>query len=125
MVYKGNQKWSFGMISNLRKGESRSSKVDILILLLNSTPIFFCLVAEFLVMWNDLKWPGEADLERSLIQLGQTPAQTTSSPVKAVIKDKKKSKKASRQRQAKIQNTHLDIDLTKDYVPPTEPSTKM
>jgi len=80
---------------------------------------------EFLTTWNDLKWPGEADLERSLIQLGQTPAQTTSSPVKAVIKDKKKNKKASRQRQAKIQNTHLDIDLTKDYVPPTEPSTKM
>lgn len=76
-------------------------------------------------MWNDLKWPGENDLDRALAQLGQTPAHTTSGPVRGAIKDKKNKKKANRQRHAKIQNTHLNIDLTKDYVPPTETSTKM
>lgn len=72
-------------------------------------------------MWNDLKWPLEADIERSLIQLGQTVAQTTAGPVKSVIKDKKGKKKSNRMRHAKIQNTHLNIDLTKDYVPAPEP----
>lgn len=71
-------------------------------------------------MWQALKWPAEADLLKSLDQMGQTPAQTSAAPVKPV-NSKKKGKKGTRQRQSKIQNTHLNIDLTKDYVPPTEP----
>lgn len=110
------------MIFNPLTAENRSNKASILIYY--SIACQLILFTEFLAIWNDLKWPGEADLERSLIQIGQTPAQTTSGPVKTAVKDRKKGKKASRQRQAKIQNTHLDIDLTKDYVP-TEPSTKM
>lgn len=82
--------------------------------------------AEFLTMWNDLKWPGELDLDRALAQLGQTPARTSATPVKAHARNgKKKEKKAQRARHAKIQNTHLNIDLTKDYVPPGEGSGKM
>lgn len=83
--------------------------------------------AEFVTLWNDLKWPGENDLDRALAQLGQTPARTSANPVKATGRNKKKEKKSQRQRHAKIQNTHLNIDLTKDYVPPTsaDASTKM
>ena len=80
----------------------------------------FVSLSEFLSMWNGLKWPAtDADLDTSLRSLGVAPAQTTEGPVKANLKDnnKKKRRNQNRARHAKIQNTHLDIDLTKDYVP--------
>jgi hypothetical protein len=71
-------------------------------------------------MWNDLKWPSTVpeELEKALHLLGQTPAQTTATPVKSQNRDRKKRKGQARVRTSKILNTHLDIDLTKDYVVP-------
>ncbi|KAF8316412.1 transcription initiation factor IIE, beta subunit [Clavulina sp. PMI_390] len=81
--------------------------------------------SEFLTMWNDLKWPAENDLERALNQLGQTPARTTPNGVLAPVKERKKKTKAPRTRQVKFQNTHLDIDLSRDYVPPPPEPKKL
>lgn len=82
---------------------------------------------EFLDMWSSLRWPIPADVEKSLLALGQTPARTSSSTLtsSSTTRKEKGKKKANRMRHAKIQNTHLDIDLTRDYVPPNQDPPKM
>ena len=73
-------------------------------------------------MWQNLKWPAEGDLERVLMSMNRTVAQTNGSTALAMNKNQKnkKSRKSARTRHVKIQNTHLaNIDLTKDYTPPS------
>lgn len=86
---------------------------------------FFATYPEFLEMWSALRWPAIIDIEKSLQILGQTPAQISNSAIAPTTKKEKGKKKANRMRHAKIQNTHLDIDLTKDYVPPTQEPGKL
>jgi len=74
------------------------------------------------LMWQSLKWPAEGDLERVLTSMNRTVAQTSGSTALGMNKNQrnKKSKKPARARNVKIQNTHLaNIDLTKDYTPPS------
>jgi len=73
---------------------------------------------EFNDLWHSLQVPPDADLVKALQSEGL--ATTASETLTPRVQQKKKGKKSGpRQRQARITNTHLkmDIDLSKDYVP--------
>ncbi|KAF9010735.1 transcription initiation factor IIE subunit beta [Cyathus striatus] len=74
---------------------------------------------EFRDLWHSLKVPNDVDLLRELTSEG---LQATSSEavVPKAPSTKKKNKRAPRQRQVRITNTHLkgEIDLSRDFVAP-------
>ncbi|KAH8831013.1 hypothetical protein DL96DRAFT_805605 [Flagelloscypha sp. PMI_526] len=75
---------------------------------------------EFRDIWHSLKVPTDADLLRELAAEGlQVTAAQGAAPQKAQTKGKKK-RSAPRQRQVRVTNNHLGIDLSQDYVPPTK-----
>ncbi|KAG8934299.1 hypothetical protein FRC02_010253 [Tulasnella sp. 418] len=71
---------------------------------------------EFLSLWADLHNPVEADLLRSLERDGLQATASESLPIKPLPTKKKGKKPRTSTRPAKITNTHLAIDLSKDFV---------
>ncbi|KAF8643125.1 hypothetical protein AX16_009217 [Volvariella volvacea WC 439] len=79
---------------------------------------------EFVDLWHELKVPNDVDLLRQLASDGLQAAvsETVAPKVPAVTKKKGKKGGPPRPRAIRLTNTHLkgEIDLTKDYVPPTK-----
>ncbi|ORY98003.1 hypothetical protein BCR43DRAFT_530858 [Syncephalastrum racemosum] len=65
-------------------------------------------------MWSSIKVPDETDLPKALEDAG---LKTMEVFEKKVVTEPKLKRSKTRNRKIKITNTHLDIDLSKDYVP--------
>ncbi|KAJ7102345.1 transcription initiation factor IIE subunit beta [Mycena belliarum] len=76
---------------------------------------------EFMDLWHGLQLPDDVELRRELAKEGLQLTTAAQAPLRPTGKKKGKRGGAPRQRQVRLTNTHLagDIDLTRDYAPPT------
>ncbi|KAH9177285.1 transcription initiation factor IIE subunit beta [Lactarius sanguifluus] len=76
---------------------------------------------EFYDLWHNLSVPNDVDLLKQLQSGGLQETASEAPVIKAPVGKKKGKKSATRQRTARLTNTHLKdtgIDLSKDYVAP-------
>lgn len=71
---------------------------------------------EFIQLWSEISVPDQIDLQHELEKAGLKTMEVFD-PVQNRKDSSRKKAQQKRFRRTKITNTHLDIDLTKDYVP--------
>jgi transcription initiation factor TFIIE subunit beta len=115
-----NDSYSSNLIDDIKELEKEGeilviySKENPRIIYANEKELNVEMDKEFKELWHSLTVPAEEELSKELKNAGLKSMEVFEAKVNPKNTNKKKTKQ--RKRKVKIINTHLDIDLTKDYV---------